>query len=434
MFKKIKFPAVVTSVIILSLFISEILVSQPKDGRDVNFDSREAFFVDPVSFYDMNEKQYRLDVYIEVPLSNIAFKRNQSTTNFEADIDYTVQIKEPSNENVINESYSRQIVNTVNEHSNIANKSEFILRSFKITPGFYNLIVTVSDKNLYTTYTVEENIELIPVEQNNISFSDILLLSRYDESDPQRKIISPLVNNNVGNLNQFYTFFEIYNNNDESVLENFDFIILDSDGNEFVRTKSDFYLSPGVNQLVQMFSSRDLPIGNFNLKVVNSKTQQLFTTKDISFKWDYFPASIEDLDLAIRQTLYIASGDEYDKMRAAKTPEQKQRAFMEFWRSKDPNPSSPRNDKMVEYYERVRVANARYSTYFDGWRTDMGMIYIMYGDPSSIERNPFSESSKPYEIWEYYNISRRFVFVDNTGFGDYRLTTPIWDDRTRLRF
>lgn len=432
--KNFKFPAVLSGILFLSLILTGTLVSQPRDGRDVNFDSREAFFVDAVSFYDINENQYRVDIYIEVPLSNIAFKRNQSTTNFEADIDYTIQIKEPTNENIYNVSYSKQVINTINEHSNIANKSEFLLRSFNMTPGFYNLIVTVTDKNLYSTYSVEEKIEIIPVEQNNISFSDILLLSRYDDSVPERKIISPLVNNNIGNLNQFYTFFEIYNNNDESVLENFDFIILDNDGNEFLRSKSDFYLSPGVNQRVQRFASNNLPIGNFILKIVNSKTQQLFTSKDISFKWDYFPATIEDLDLAIRQTLYIATGEEFDKMRAAKTPEQKQRAFMEFWRSKDPNPGSPRNDKMVEYYERVRVANARYSTYFDGWRTDMGMIYIMYGDPSSIERNPFSESSKPYEIWEYYNISRRFVFIDNTGFGDYRLTTPIWDDRTRLRF
>jgi hypothetical protein len=41
--------------------------------------------------------------------------------------------------------------------------------------------------------------------------------------------------------------------------------------------------------------------------------------------------------------------------------------------------------------------------------------------------------TKPYEVWEYYELNRRYVFVDESGFGDYRLLYPIWDDRNRLR-
>ena len=89
---------------------------------------------------------------------------------------------------------------------------------------------------------------------------------------------------------------------------------------------------------------------------------------------------------------------------------------------------------MMEYYARIRIANERYSHYTEGWKTDMGMVFIIYGEPSSIERVPFGDYTKPYEVWDYYNINKRFVFVDNTGFGDYRLTTPIWDDRNQLRY
>ena len=43
------------------------------------------------------------------------------------------------------------------------------------------------------------------------------------------------------------------------------------------------------------------------------------------------------------------------------------------------------------------------------------------------------ENTKPYEIWEFYNDNRQFIFVDDTGFGDYKLMTPIWDeDRTKI--
>ena len=57
----------------------------------------------------------------------------------------------------------------------------------------------------------------------------------------------------------------------------------------------------------------------------------------------------------------------------------------------------------------------------------MGYVYIMYGEPSSIERHPFEMDTKPYEIWTYYELNKQFIFVDDTGFGDYRLRNPMWD-------
>jgi hypothetical protein len=59
----------------------------------------------------------------------------------------------------------------------------------------------------------------------------------------------------------------------------------------------------------------------------------------------------------------------------------------------------------------------------DGWRSDRGRVYILYAEPDEIERFPSSENAKPYEIWYYHQIegSVQFIFVDRTGFGNYRL-------------
>ena len=113
-------------------------------------------------------------------------------------------------------------------------------------------------------------------------------------------------------------------------------------------------------------------------------------------------------------------------MRNGKTAEEREKRFIKFKRMTF-SPNTSKNEIMIEYYARVQTANERYTNYFDGWKSDMGMVYIIYGDPSSIERYPFSQNSKPYEVWDYYEINRRFTFIDNTGFGDYRLTNPIWD-------
>ena len=57
----------------------------------------------------------------------------------------------------------------------------------------------------------------------------------------------------------------------------------------------------------------------------------------------------------------------------------------------------------------------------------MGMIYIVLGPPDNVDRHPFEYDSKPYEIWYYYDINRSFYFLDETGFGDYRLLNRNYD-------
>jgi GWxTD domain-containing protein len=48
------------------------------------------------------------------------------------------------------------------------------------------------------------------------------------------------------------------------------------------------------------------------------------------------------------------------------------------------------------YYNRMFYANLFFSGYKQGWRTDRGMIYMIFGPPSYITKNPASET------WEYY--------------------------------
>lgn len=137
------------------------------------------------------------------------------------------------------------------------------------------------------------------------------------------------------------------------------------------------------------------------------------------------PISITDLDIAIRQLRYIASNEENGKLRQASAGE-RERLFKEFWARRDPTSGTEENELMDEYYRRVEYANAKFATNRAGWETDRGRIYVLYGEPTDIERHPFEANTRPYEIWFYSQIARRFIFVDYTGFGDYSLASPEW--------
>ncbi|MEK9136517.1 MAG: GWxTD domain-containing protein, partial [Bacteroidota bacterium] len=201
-------------------------------------------------------------------------------------------------------------------------------------------------------------------------------------------------------------------------------------------------LSPGRNQVLMKIDNSSLPVGDYTLYVralpVQSPpdTEKQYiaaTSRAFVVRWRGLPKGVKDISLAIDQCVYIAKDSEMDYMKEAKTSEEKQKRFMEFWRKRDPNPATPRNEKMEEYFAKVEYANKTFKHYIEGWRTDMGMVYIIFGAPNNVDRHPFDVDAKPYEIWSYYELNHSFVFVDQTGFGDYRLTTPIWEVWQRPR-
>jgi GWxTD domain-containing protein len=139
------------------------------------------------------------------------------------------------------------------------------------------------------------------------------------------------------------------------------------------------------------------------------------------------------LDQAINEMIYIASTSQIGYIKNASTNEEKKNRFLEFWKQQDPVSSNSENPYFIEYYNRVAYANEHFSQYFPGWRSDRGMVFILLGPPDNIERYPFEMNSKPYEIWTYYQLNVSLVFVDQTGFGDYRLITPLTGDLNRFR-
>lgn len=122
---------------------------------------------------------------------------------------------------------------------------------------------------------------------------------------------------------------------------------------------------------------------------------------------------------------YIGTKDElsmYDQLSLSG----KRQFIREFWRKKDPDTSTAENELKIEYYRRWEESKRKYSTNQldeDGWKTDMGRVYILYGEPDDIERHPYSMSSKSWERWNYDRIQGGvyFIFIDDSGFGVYKL-------------
>jgi len=80
---------------------------------------------------------------------------------------------------------------------------------------------------------------------------------------------------------------------------------------------------------------------------------------------------------------------------------------------------------MEEYYKRIKYANEHFGIYDkEGYKTDMGLVYVKFGPPDEIDRHPFELDVRAYQVWYYYRLNRKFLFVDVNGYGEYELRYP----------
>ena len=91
---------------------------------------------------------------------------------------------------------------------------------------------------------------------------------------------------------------------------------------------------------------------------------------------------------------YIADPDEMRRLERAIGTPMLQQAYDRFWGDR-------LDDRRVgaatirAYYERVEEANRLFGTQKEGWKTDPGMVYILFGPPAYVESKPRSE------VWSY---------------------------------
>jgi len=98
-----------------------------------------------------------------------------------------------------------------------------------------------------------------------------------------------------------------------------------------------------------------------------------------------------------------------------------EKAVEEFWYFKS-RKTERSDDMMRKYYNRVQRANELFTSYKEGWKTDRGMIFMIYGLPDKVYK------FKDREVWEYgydafYNGLRfEFQRIDNPfSTNDFRL-------------
>jgi GWxTD domain-containing protein len=113
------------------------------------------------------------------------------------------------------------------------------------------------------------------------------------------------------------------------------------------------------------------------------------------FTYDRTFPGVSNSHEMISCTRYIMNREEFETCKNA-IEEEKKSCIDDFWLNL--GGSNERAKELLRrYYGRVKEANKNYTSYTQGWKSDRGMVFIVFGPPTNVYR------SKKDEIWVYGN-------------------------------
>jgi GWxTD domain-containing protein len=114
---------------------------------------------------------------------------------------------------------------------------------------------------------------------------------------------------------------------------------------------------------------------------------------------------VEDIPAPL---IFVCTKEEHDELIAAGNDKSKvDKVILDITRDKD-----RAKNFMRSYFRRVELANLYFSSFKEGWKTDRGMLYLIFGLPDEVSRTGQNE------IWYYKNFRERFTFVKSGSIYD----------------
>ena len=184
-----------------------------------------------------------------------------------------------------------------------------------------------------------------------------------------------------------------------------------------------------VESQVYRYSADNAPLGMIRI-VAGTVPDTVSSGALVSFSQSWVVTNFDEMLSVLR---YYPPSPALDSLRKAK-PEERASLWRSFWKSTDPTPATPTHEALDRYFRRVALANLRFRDEgVQGWRTDRGEVLIRLGEPDEINVSDPGVSRQSRTTgndlrgniirWAYTHYQLVIYFVDEAGFGRYRLDT-----------
>ncbi len=373
-------------------------------------------------------EKVRMDVAVEVIHDVLQFVREDDQFRAGVEVNISLEKKIKKKKYKLITRGIHYLKTKVDKYEDTNSRYDRLIGMFPIVaePGNYQVTVVLTDLESKRRATEKRDVSLVRFNPQQIQFSDVISAteSAIDKKNnvPKYPATNGVV---VGENKEAYVFFDLWRPNPMDVVD----VHLEFSTFAGVTLITDSLAVLGGDRLGTYYfklSVGDLNFGTYNI-LLTANSENLQATQKSKFSLSFFglPATVSNVDQAIEQLGLIADKDVVKKLR--ELPEdQRELGLKKFWDDHFPSTGEQVNGKMVEYYSRVNYSNQQFADGEEGWQTDRGMVYVVYGPPTEVDRQVFQDQESPYEIWYYSHLGKRFIFKDDHGFGDFRLVTPLW--------
>ncbi|MBO8131140.1 MAG: GWxTD domain-containing protein [Candidatus Marinimicrobia bacterium] len=413
-------------IVITIIFI--FVLCNGQSGLRENFqysqETESPFFYYDVIYYPLvTRDSVDIEIIIKVPFDAVVFVKDGDY--FVGKYEINILLLDEQEAQVASKIWTQEIRTKNYDETNSTEHYDVSKIVFREGPSNYFLTIGIMDLETKKSSFRKKKLNLKDFYSRTLTISKIFIVDQVITHEDGTIELIPSINNSVKNENDyFYIGFVLLS---DSGYANFNYTISDMDNNIILQGEYNKYLKKGRTQELVKIKRQKLGYNRYKFHLrININNETVEQNLVFNVRWYGMSNYINNLDEAIQQLRYIASAKTIRDMLKSSEEEKKEK-FKKFWADLDPSPGTEKNELMEEYYRRVAYANEHFSNFLPGWKTDRGMIFILFGPPSEVERHPFEMNTRPYEIWYYYEINRTFVFVDETGFGDYRLVSPIYD-------
>jgi len=153
----------------------------------------------------------------------------------------------------------------------------------------------------------------------------------------------------------------------------------------------------------------------FEVETTNQEGEAIYRARDFAIKGLNYPAVASSRELA-KPLIYLMDERRHEEMMRIEDPDELKEAVDRFWLSNVGSQSRARSVINL-YYERVEQANKQFSNFKEGWKTDMGMIYILFGPPWYVDRS-LNRMQWSYS-YDRRDPRRNFYFERNRNPNEY---------------
>lgn len=347
------------------------------------------------------EKGPTLEITAEIVEGSLVY--SQQNDSLTANIAVDIQIVDRENgENIIESQRITKSVTSSNENITSSRETITIDYSQQVSPSRYDISVTVTDLNSKRQLTQTSETFIPETEEGEFTISNIQMYGKEGDSawspitgyDVQSSIdslrfvfqvISPQTERRLTIDSHLVEFKSDTGLPRSMTRNNYSSSSIEYKGIDYDRQteiQSTRRVLSDYSSVFVEYKFANQNRGNYRFEVRTKKEgdeNEQFNGRAFGVKSPNFPA-VENIDELARPLAYLMDSKQYESLLEISDKDSLKQAIDRFWLKNIGNKQKTR--RVIElYYTRVEQANKMFSNFKEGWKTDRGLIYVMFGQP-----------------------------------------------------